>query len=56
MPKLISQINFGIPSVGIASDGSSLGTVEQINFRSNTITISSGIATVTSDPLTILGL
>jgi len=55
MPKLISQINS--PAVGIASDGTVLGDAIQINFQSNRVKLNAtGIATVTSDPLTLVGL
>ena len=56
MPKLISQKN-GSGQVGIASDGTSLGNMKELNFDSNRVRLTStGIATVTSDPLTIVGL
>jgi len=56
MPKLLSQLNSS-GQVGIASDGTSLGNVSEINFESNRVRLSAtGIATVTSDPLTIIGL
>lgn len=46
-------------SVGINSGGSVIGTASTINIANkNTVTVSSGIATVTqlTDPLTIIGL
>jgi len=46
-------------SVGINSGGSIIGTASTINIANkNTVTVSSGIATVTqlTDPLTIIGL
>ena len=56
MPRLLSQIN-SAGAVGIQSDGTSLGNATKINFESNRVTVSSaGIATVRSDPLTIIGL
>ena len=56
MPRLLSQIN-GSGQVGIASDGTSLGNMSELNFQSNRVKLSAtGIATVTSDPLTIIGL
>ena len=56
MPRLLSQIN-GSGQVGIASDGTSLGNMSELNFESNRVKLSApGIATVTSDPLTIVGL
>ena len=56
MPKLISQINS--PAVGIGSDGTVLGDAIQINFESNRVKYDSntGIATVMSDPLSVIGL
>ena len=56
MPRLLSQIN-GSGQVGIASDGTSFGNMSELNFESNRVKLSAtGIATVTSDPLTIIGL
>ena len=56
MPRLLSTINGG-GTVGIASDGISLGNASQINFESNRVKLAStGIATVTSDPLSVIGL
>ena len=56
MPTLLSTINGG-GKVGIQSDGSSLDSASKINFENNRVTVSSaGIATVTSDPLTVIGL
>ena len=56
MPRLLSQIN-GSGQVGIASDGTRLGNMSELNFESNRVKLSAtGIATVTSDPLTIVGL
>ena len=55
MPKLISQVN-SAGQVGIQSDGTALGNASKINFENNRVTISSGIASVTSDPLTVIGL
>ena len=43
-------------SVGISSDGANVGTANTINFESNRLTLNSGIATITTDPLTIIGL
>ena len=55
MPKLISQVNS--PAVGISSDGTLLGDATQINFESNRVKLAStGIATVTSDPISLIGL
>ena len=42
--------------IGISSDGSNVGTANTINFESNRLTLNSGIATITTDPLTIIGL
>ena len=56
MPRLLSQLNSS-GQVGIASDGTSLGNMSELNFESNRVRLSAvGIATVTSDPLTIVGL
>ena len=55
MPKLISQVN-SAGQVAIQSDGTALGNASKINFENNRVTISSGIASVTSDPLTVIGL
>ena len=55
MPRLISVVNrFG--AVGIQSDGTKLSDGDQLNFKSNRLTLNSGIATITTDPLTIIGL
>jgi hypothetical protein len=55
MPKLISVVNrFG--SVGIQSDGTSQLDAAQLNFQSNRVEVQAGIATVYTDPLTIVGL
>ena len=56
MPTLLSTINGG-GKVGIQSDGTTLDNASKINFESNRVTVNSaGIATVTTDPLTIVGL
>ena len=56
MPRLLSQVN-GSGQVGISSDNVSLGNMKTLNFESNRVKLgSTGIATVTSDPLTIVGL
>ena len=56
MPRLLSEVN-GSGQVGIASDGTNLGNMKELNFDSNRVKLSAaGIATVTSDPLTIVGL
>ena len=45
MPRLLSQIN-GSGQVGIASDGTSLGNMSELNFQSNRVKLSAtGIAT-----------
>ncbi len=57
MPKLISQKNnFG--TVGIRKDGTVIGQADKIDFESNKIKIdvNTGIATVYTDPLTVIGL
>ena len=56
MHTILSTINGG-GKVGIQSDGTSLDNASKINFENNRVTVSSaGIATVTSDPLTVIGL
>ena len=57
MPRLLSQIN-GSGQVGIASDGTSLGNMTELNLESNRVKFdaNAGIATVYTDPLTIVGL
>tara|TARA_Y100000992_G_C21155085_1_gene438206 strand:- start:321 stop:494 length:174 start_codon:yes stop_codon:yes gene_type:complete len=57
MPRLISEVN-GSGSVGIASDGVDMGNVKTLDYESNRIEFdsTSGVATVFSNPLTIIGL
>ena len=55
MPKLISEKNGGV-QIGISSDGTDIGSAKRLNFESNRIEINSGIATITSNPLTIANL
>ena len=57
MPRLISEVN-GSGSVGIASDGVDLGNMKKLDYESNRIEYdtNTGIATVLSNPLTIIGL
>ena len=56
MPRLLSNVN-STGAVGIASDGTTLGNMTTLNLESNRVKLSAtGIATVTSDPLTIIGL
>ena len=56
MPKLLSVINQG-GRVGIQSDGTLLGNASKLNFDNNRVKLhSSGIATVTADPLCVIGL
>ena len=56
MPKLLSIINQG-GRVGIQSDGTFLGYAGKINFDSNRVKLhSSGIASVTADPISLIGL
>jgi len=56
MPKLLSEVN-GAVKVGIQSDGSNLDDASKINFESNRVEVSAaGIATVYSNPLTLVGL
>ena len=46
-----------ICAVGIQSDGTSLGNATKLNFESNRVKLAStGIATVTSDPISLIGL
>ena len=56
MPRLMSIVNSN-GAVGIQSDGTKVGDATQINIQNRNITaVSSGIATLTTDPLTIIGL
>ena len=57
MPRLLSNVNSTV-AVGIASDGTSLGNMTTLNYNSNTVEFDSnaGVATVMSNPLTIIGL
>ena len=57
MPRLLSNVN-STGAVGIASDGTSLGNMTTLNFESNRVEFDSnaGVATVMSNPLTIIGL
>ena len=57
MPRLLSQVN-STGAVGIASDGTTLGNMTTLNLESNRVKFDSnvGIATVYSNPLTIVGL
>ena len=57
MPRLISEVN-GSGSVGIASDGVELGNMKTLDYESNRVEFDSttGVATVMSNPLTIIGL
>lgn len=57
MPRLISEVN-GSGSVGIASDGVDLGNMKKLDYESNRIEFdnTTGVATVMSNPLTIIGL
>ena len=55
MPRLISVVN-RFCAVGIQSDGTKLSDGDQLNFQSNRVEVQAGIATVYSDPLTIVGL
>ena len=58
MPRLISEVNSGGGAVGIASDGVDLGNMKKIDYESNRIEFDSdtGVATVFSNPLTVIGL
>ena len=57
MPRLLSTIN-SAGAVGIQSDGTSLGNATKLNFENKDIKIDvkTGVATVFTDPLTVLGL
>tara|TARA_B100001778_G_scaffold231429_1_gene192633 strand:+ start:2772 stop:2945 length:174 start_codon:yes stop_codon:yes gene_type:complete len=57
MPRLLSEVNGG-GSVGIASDGVDLGNMKKLDYESNRIEFdnTTGVATVLSNPLTIIGL
>ena len=55
MPKLISEKN-GATQIGISSDGTDVGKAKRLDFQANRIEINSGIATITSDPLTLIQL
>ncbi len=57
MPRLLSNVN-STGAVGIASDGTTLGNMTTLNLESNRVQFNAnaGIATVTSDPLTVIGL
>ena len=57
MPRLLSAVN-GSSQVGISSDGTDLGNTTRVNFESNRVTLdtTTGVTTVFSDPLTIVGL
>ena len=56
MPRLLSSVN-GSSQVGISSDGTNLGNMTRLNLESNRVTLdtTTGVATVFSDPLTIVG-
>ena len=58
MPRLISEVNSGGGAIGIASDGVDLGNMKKLDYESNRIEFDSttGVATVFSNPLTIIGL
>ena len=58
MPRLISEINSGGGAIGISSDGIDLGNMKKLDYETNRIQYDtiSGVATVFSNPLTIIGL
>tara|TARA_B100001113_G_C20777166_1_gene477928 strand:+ start:232 stop:408 length:177 start_codon:yes stop_codon:yes gene_type:complete len=58
MPRLISEINSGGGAIGISSDGIDLGNMKKLDYETNRIQYdtNSGVATVFSNPLTIIGL
>ena len=57
MPRLLSSVN-GSSQVGISSDGTDLGNMTRLNFESNRddFDTNAGVATVLTDPLTVIGL
>ena len=55
MPKLISEKN-GATQIGISSDGTDVGKANRLDFQANRIEINSGIATISSNPLTLIDL
>jgi len=57
MPRLLSSVN-GSSQVGISSDGTDLGNMTRLNLESNRVQLdrTTGVATVFSCPLTIIGL
>ncbi|QJT70108.1 hypothetical protein SynMITS9220M01_095 [Synechococcus phage SynMITS9220M01] len=57
MPRLLSSVN-GSGQVGISSDGTDLGNMTRLDFESNRVDFdtNAGVATVFSNPLTIVGL
>ena len=57
MPRLLSSVN-GSSQVGISSDGTDLGNMTRLNFESNRVEFdtNAGVATVLTDPLTVIGL
>lgn len=55
MPKLISEKNSGA-QIDISNDGTDVGKASRLDFQANRIEINSGIATVMSDPLTLIDL
>ena len=59
MPRLISEVNSGGGgAVGISSFGVDLGNMKRLDYESNRVEFdsTSGIATVLTNPLTIVGL
>ena len=58
MPRLISEVNSGGGAIGIASDGVDLGNMKKLDYESNRVEYDtlSGVATVFSNPLTVIGL
>ena len=56
MPRLLSTVNSG-GAVGIQSNGTLLGNATKFNFENNRVKLhSTGIETVTADPLSLVGL
>ena len=58
MPRVISEINSGGGAIGIASDGIELGNMKKLDYESTRVEYDTnrGVATVFSNPLTIIGL
>jgi len=57
LPRILSSVN-GSGQFGISSDGTDLGNMTRLDFESNRVDFdtNAGVATVFSNPLTIVGL